>query len=590
MGIRTRPLLICLLASLCLAAPAHAAITASNITSPANGSELFFNGDNGTGAMTVRGTVTNATPGAKGDIVCLTKSDTSSATVVSGVDVSTGSFAINVSLKPVAGSACRLAMIPAGSGRTGDAAAPFTGPAISVSDQYSHSSSGSLYGYYILSGTLPWAFAFQSLGDCPVISSWATDPSTLGSFALFTGNACLFRTSGVGPAAGTRAGLQIDGLNAYPPAAISSLTNRAGFEPLSYGALFNAAHDTVLINETDAIMICDPPATFPPTTTTCPSLHDSGVHVQQTTRLQPGGQTARVTQQFSSVDGHSHTIDALFSQSVSAPAPGESPGFEFPGQTSFATHSQPDSFAAFPAGPGSIIAIGDASGFLPATSNPIGAITYSRPPTSVDFVSAKNASTATMLMHYADTVPAGGSVTYDWSFTQASSTVSLGFLEAVERDRFGSPNVIISNPRNGATVKTPTVRVQGRVEDSVAVSSLNVAGHGVIVRAGGVFGVTVKLKRGKNTILAIARNAAGNAGTKSILVTYKPPPCKVPRLKGMTLSAARRALTKHGCGVGRIKRQRSHSVRKGRVISSNPGAGKTRKHGTKVALVLSSGH
>jgi hypothetical protein len=589
MGIRRRPLLICLLASLWLVAPAHAAITASSVTAPANGSELFFNGDSGTGAMTVRGTVTGATPGSKGDIVCYTRSDLSSTTIVSGVDVSTGSFAINVSLKPVTGSACRLAIIPAGSNKTGDSAAPFTGPAISVSEQFSHSSTGSLFGYAILSGPLAWAYTFQSLGECPVTTSWATDPSTLGSFSLFTNNACLLRSSGVGPAAGTRAGLQIDGLNAYAPGAVASLATQPGFEPLQYGALFNATHDTVLINETDIPTICNPPATFPPTATTCPSFHDSGIQVQQTTRLLAGGQVARVTQRFSSVDKRSHTIDALFSQAVSAPSSGESPAFQFPTQTSFATHSQPDSFAAFPPGPGSIIAIGDGSGFLPATSNPIGAITYSRPPTSVDFVSGKGAQTATFLMHYGDTIPAGGSVTYDWSFSQASSSQSLAFLEAVERDRFGSPTVIISNPRNGAKVTTSTVRVQGRVEDSVAISSLTVAGHGVIVRPGGIFGVTVKLKRGKNTIAATARNAAGNSTTKSIAVTYNLPPCKVPHVRGLTLSKARRALTKGGCAVGKVKRRHSRAVRRGRVIASSPRAGKTRKRGTKVALVISSG-
>lgn len=589
MGIRPRPLFVCLLAALWLAAPAHAAISASTVTSPANGSELFFNGDTGTGAISVSGTVTGATSGTKGDVVCYTVGDTKSTKVVSGVDVSSGGFAINVSLSPIAGFACRLAMIPAGSGKIGAAAAPFTGPAISVSDQFSHSSSGSLYGYYVLSGTLPWSFALQSLGDCPVTSSFATDASSLGSFSLFAGNACLPKSSGVGAAAGTRSSLQIDGLNAYAPAAISSLATQAGFEALSYGALFSAAHDNVIIGETDIPTICNPPATFPPTTTTCPSLHDSGVQVQQTTRVLPGGQVARVTQRISSVDGRSHTVDALFSQSVASPTSSESPGFQFPGQSSFATHSRPDSFAAFPAGPGSIVAISDASGFLPATSNPIGAIIYSRPPTSVDFVSAKGSQTATFLMHYADTIPAGGSVTYDWSFAQASSSNSLAFLDAVERDRFGSPSVFIVSPHNHATVTSPTVRVKGRVEDSVAVSSLTVAGKGVVIGAGGVFGATVKLKLGANTIAATARNAAGNADTSSISVTYKLRPCKVPHVRGMTLSGARHAISRSGCKVGKIKRTHSRKVRKGRIVSSNPPAGRTKPRGTKIALVLSRG-
>jgi hypothetical protein len=580
---------LCLVAGLWLAAPAHAAITASSISAPANGTELFFDGDNGAGSLTVRGTVTGATSTSKGDLVCYTVSDTKVTKVASGIDVSSGNFAINASLSPIAGFACRLAMVPAGTTKTGSAAAPFAGPAISVSDQFSHSSAGSLFGYYVLVGTLPWSYAFQSLGDCPVTTSFATDPSTLGSFSLFAGNACLPRSSGVGPAAGTRSSLQVDGLNAYAPAAISSLSTQAGFEPLTYGALFNPPHDTVAINEVDTPTICDPPATFPPTTTTCPSLHDSGIQVQQTTRLLPGGQVARVTQRFSSVDGRSHTVDLLFSQAVQAPSSGESPGFIFPGQTSFATHNQPDSFAAFPGGPGSIVAIGDASGFLPATSNPIGAITYNNPPTSVDFTSAKGAQTATFLMHYSATIPAGSSTTYDWSFTQASSSPALATLEAVERDRFGLPTVTITRPRNRATVRSALIRVQGRAQDAIGISSINVNGRGTPVGTGGTFVATVRLRKGKNTVRATAANDAGNTSSTAITVTYKPPPCKVPRLRGKTLAAARHALSSHGCSLGRVRRAHSRTVRRGRVVSSSLRPGTTHRNGTRVGLVLSRG-
>jgi hypothetical protein len=587
-----RLLAFCLLAGLLLAAPARAAFTGSSISAPGNGAELFFDGDTGAGSVTVRGTVTG-TPaglvGAKGDLVCYTVSDTKLTKLASGVGVSSGHFAINASLSPIAGFACRLAMIPAGTNKTGSGAAVFGGPAISVSDRFSHSSSGSLFGYYILVGTLPWSFAFQSLGDCPVTTSFATDPSTLGSFSLFAGNSCLPKSSGVGLAAGTRSSLQVDGQNAYAPAAISSLSTQAGFEPLTYGALFNTQHDTVAINELDTPTICDAPATFPPTTATCPSLHDSGIQVQQTSRLLPGGQVARVTQRFSSVDGRSHAVDLLFSQAVQAPSSGEIPGFEFPGQSSFATHSRPDSFAVFPGGPGSIIAIGNSSGFLPATSNPIGAITYNRPPTSIDFTSAKGMQTATFLMHYAATIPAGSSIVYDWSFSQASSSPALAILEAVERDRFALPTISISHPRNRAIVRSALIRVQGRAQDAVGISSVNVNGHGVPIVTGGAFVAAVRVRKGKNTIRATAVNDAGNTSSNVITVTYKPPPCKVPRLRGRTLTGARRALASHGCALGHVRRVHSRTVRKGRVVSSSLRAGTTRHNGTRVGLVLSRG-
>ncbi len=86
------------LSGLLSATPATAAITASTITAPANGAELFFNGDAGSGSVTVRGTVTGASAGAKGDLRCYTVADAKSTSVASGIDVSSGSFATGASL------------------------------------------------------------------------------------------------------------------------------------------------------------------------------------------------------------------------------------------------------------------------------------------------------------------------------------------------------------------------------------------------------------------------------------------------------------------------------------------------------------
>jgi len=580
---------MCCVVALAFAAPAGAAISASTISSPGNGAELFFDGDSGSGSVTVRGSVTGASPGDKGDLRCYTVSDTRSFRIASGIDVSSGSFAASGSLQPIAGFACRLALVPAGTAPTGNAAAAFAGPAISVSDQFSHSSSGNLDGYFVLSGTLPWSFAFQSVGECPINSSFATNPSTLGSFSLFVGNSCLTQSSGSGAAANTRSGLVIDGLNAYTPGAIKNLTSIAGFEPLAYTATYNANHDTVTIAETDSAMICDPPATFPPTPTTCPGLHDSGIQIQQTTTLLPGGQVARVTQRLTSVDGKSHAIDALFSQSVAGQASDETPGFQFPTQSSFATHGAPYSFATFPPGPGSIIAISNNNGFLPATSNPIGAITYSRPPISADFVSGTGAQTATFLMHYVDTVPPGGSVVYDISYEQAASSGSLAQLEQIERDRFGIPSITIGSPRNNSVTTSSVVRVQGQTLDSVGVTSLTVGGQGVVVGPGGIFGTHIRLKLGKNVIAATATNVAGNSSSIAVAVTYVLPRCKVPKLTGKTLKAARAALKRAHCNVGKLLRASSRKIGKGRIVATKPRARTTHRYGYKVRLTVSSG-
>jgi beta-lactam-binding protein with PASTA domain len=65
--------------------------------------------------------------------------------------------------------------------------------------------------------------------------------------------------------------------------------------------------------------------------------------------------------------------------------------------------------------------------------------------------------------------------------------------------------------------------------------------------------------------------------------------CVVPRVKGKSLKTAKRATRAAHCGVGRIKRVFSRTVKKGRVVAAKPGAGKKLHDGAKVALTVSKG-
>ncbi len=65
--------------------------------------------------------------------------------------------------------------------------------------------------------------------------------------------------------------------------------------------------------------------------------------------------------------------------------------------------------------------------------------------------------------------------------------------------------------------------------------------------------------------------------------------CKVPKVKGKKLAAAKTALKHAHCATGKVTHKASKSVAKGKVISSKPGAGSKHKTGTKVALTVSSG-
>jgi hypothetical protein len=129
-----------------------------------------------------------------------------------------------------------------------------------------------------------------------------------------------------------------------------------------------------------------------------------------------------------------------------------------------------------------------------------------------------------------------------------------------------------------------------------------VAGQTVDVAPGGSWHAEVPLSPGSNTITAVATDAAGASTQSQVTVVYQPlvqgtglPPvvassvCKAPRIKGMKLPAAERAIRRAHCQVGRIRHERSKKVRQGRVISTSPAAGRQFRAGWKVELFVSKG-
>jgi serine/threonine-protein kinase len=64
------------------------------------------------------------------------------------------------------------------------------------------------------------------------------------------------------------------------------------------------------------------------------------------------------------------------------------------------------------------------------------------------------------------------------------------------------------------------------------------------------------------------------------------PRCVVPRLKGKKLAAAKKALRKAHCAVGKVTKRRAGVRLRGKVLSSKPRAGSKRPAGTRVALIV----
>jgi Subtilase family/PASTA domain len=111
--------------------------------------------------------------------------------------------------------------------------------------------------------------------------------------------------------------------------------------------------------------------------------------------------------------------------------------------------------------------------------------------------------------------------------------------------------------------------------------------------------LTTSLPRGASYYFHLrTRDNAGNwsAGIHLgpfVLTPAAPPPppvvrCLVPRLSGKTLAAARTALTRSRCALGRVTKRRSR-VRKGRVVAQSVRPGTRRPRGSRVGVALSRG-
>jgi subtilisin family serine protease len=86
-----------------------------------------------------------------------------------------------------------------------------------------------------------------------------------------------------------------------------------------------------------------------------------------------------------------------------------------------------------------------------------------------------------------------------------------------------------------------------------------------------------------------AGNLSGPVTLGPFVITARPPVCTVPRLRGLTLIGAKRALIKKGCALGRISRSHSRRVRRGRIVAQRPRPGLRLRRGAKVAVELSRG-
>jgi hypothetical protein len=564
---------------------ARAAITGSQITTPSDPTYLIADQDAATQTFAVSGTTTGGTPATdKVDIVCYY--GTSHITVASGVALNAdGSFSVpNAGLNAIRNRLCRLRAVPAGT--TPADLTPFAGPLVGIGNRNSYKISGGpndgrVYDYYIWAQQGTAAFDYVSLGSCGLFDGYLFDSTLDRTTVTFWCNAGLFG-SGYGTGA-TRSELQIDGANAYTPWGARSINSAAsGLPALSYSYTVDPHTGNLVIHEIDPLVKCTDP-TWPPTTTSCATFVTAGVTDTRTITQDHDGHISWITDVFSSTDGTSHTLDFQwdnYQRFHGSTGDASKLAYEFPGQSSYSIHAANDT-VSLPASPGTVLIKmnGAADG---DTTTGQGAIVYDRPATTAIFHNIGTTS-EDFTLQQSGTVPAGGSTRFRFAYAhdfQAANVTSL------------------AQTASTAFLNTLTVSKSGKGKGTVTSLPAGIS-CGKTCSHGYAYGTSVTLKAtaAKGSKLASWSGACtGKAGctittndNTAVNAKFVLRPCVVPNVVGKSLKAAKRAIKKAYCSVGRVKMAASSKVKKGHVISQKPKHGKRLKQHAKVKLVVSKG-
>jgi hypothetical protein len=594
-------------------AAAQAAITSSSITSWVSSNSgstandpYLVSYDNLPTTLTVSGTAVKENSTDRVDVVCYYGSGPSSyVMLVTGITVTNGAFNTGPrSLKTtlpattLSGHTCRLRAVNHGDERVDDTSA-FAGPQLAISGVGlpSESVGGKPYDFYVNASTLTANAGWNSAGSCGPFAAPLD-----GSFGSPTNLAINCAGSLLGsdvpaPGRGHRSEVQVDGQDAYDAASAQAVMgNLTNFPPLTATVDSDPNDNLVTSQSTEGWVTCPGVVIYPPTASTCRHFAPAGVQLQRNASTSDGGQVVTMTDTWSSTDGIAHRLDLLYDDVVGLPTSGAQRGYEFPGQSSFSAYGQGATLPGPSAVPGSILMRTNSAAPDGTTSESVGAITFSTPPSGYAFV-----SNGELEEHTAVNVPASGGVSLTYIYSTAFTVAQTRALALAAQDRLQPLAVSVTSPGNGATTSTSPVGVIGTASAGSGIGSLVVAGQTVPVGAAGAWSASVPLNPGSNAISISATDAAGATAQGQVTVVYQPPSsppppppppaakCKVPRTKGMKLPAAERTLRRAHCRVGKIKHVRSKKTARGRVMSTTPRPGRRLRAGAKVQLFVSRG-
>jgi hypothetical protein len=340
--------------------------------------------------------------------------------------------------------------------------------------------------------------------------------------------ACAFALPGNNVTKGgnpTGSAVQVDGHNAYLPAAVNTYLDSEqslGLTPqaLSVSVFRPDKTGDITITESAPLMRCSPADTYPPTTGSCSSLATTGVTFTRVSEIFRGAHQVKVRDTYSA-NGGAHTVSLQYDGELENPGTG-APGYVFPGGSS---HFHGEGLGA------TVTGLGTKAGTVLmrtdrfAASDDVDAstlgLTWSRAPKKVQFDGTLPDYYA---MPYSLSIPAHRARYLGFAYSGELRTIDTKHLAALAlADMMNAP--AIGSPASGSHITGHKTTVKGSVRlganglpTKVAVNghtaSLNVNSK----QTEATYSATFSEPFGKHTIKVVASDSAGNTRSASIKV------------------------------------------------------------------------
>jgi hypothetical protein len=520
-----------------LAGPASAAITATQVTDPANLSHLLLNRDASGATIHIAGTATGATTGDKVAVVCVFPNG-GAVGLAANVDASSGAFSADAPIASIPPSPCviRAPAAPLGPSEGPGQPSLWAGPVIlpgwRKTTYVGNNAANPAFDFGARTHKSAGAWAYQTAGGCLISDSWLIDPATFGlSSPVFFCNASFFETNNASVSQGTRSQLVVDAKNAYLPYEAQTINGSAAHFPALAPPIFTYDQSTgdLSVHYVERIVRCagTGPDPFPADSGNCTDFADTGVQLDSWVSQNGDGSVSTALQRLSATDGNTHQVDALSEQQFWHE--NSSGGYAFPWVgSSYQGYAAGSAIAPPPAGSGSMLDKNDIASADGTLAGAQGAVTWAAAPQSVKVTRGTSdpMQFSELELGYRRTVTSSSPMWLGWSFALGTTRSAIAAAAHTAEVSF-TPRITVATPADGATTGAGTAHVTGTAgDDSGAPVAVDVNGHAATVDASGNWGQDVPLSPGANTLTATVTNRYDTTATvrRTITRTVAPLP------------------------------------------------------------------